>query len=115
MDPETVKSAEPPIGNTVKTKLRLWQILPALVEANPHWLATQRIVTNGVAWGDEADPVLLNPKKRKAPKVSVIPQARPKRPKAATSTSEVAEVEGRLSELMGGESEDAMFACSSSP
>ena len=40
-DPTEVKEVNPPVGNTLKTKLRVWQINPALTNDNPHWLVTQ--------------------------------------------------------------------------
>ena len=111
-DPKTVKEGNPPIGNTLATKLRVWQIVPTVLEANPHWLTNHWILANGIPWGDESDPVLLNSKKRKA-KLLVAPQAKPKKPKPAVESSEAAEAAGRLSALMGDE--DSMFARASSP
>lgn len=61
-DPETVKEGNPPIGNTLATKLRVWQIVPTVLEANPHWLTNHRILANGIPWGDESDPVLPDSK-----------------------------------------------------
>ena len=113
-NPETVKEGDPPIGNTLATKLRVWQIVPTMLEANPHWLTNHRILANGIPWGDESDPVLPNLKKRKA-KLSVAPQAKPKKPKPAAESSEAAEAAGRLSALMGEDDEDSMFARASSP
>lgn len=89
-DPDMVKACNPPIGNTLATKLRMWQILPSVVDTNPHWLSTHRIVANGVAWGDETDPVLPEAKKRKA-QSSAAPQARPKKPKPTVESREAAE------------------------
>ena len=91
--PTVVNLCYPPIGNTIMTKLHEWQILPSIVEANPHWLANYHIIANWVAWGDEADPVLPNSKKRKADRSSAVPHAKPKRPKAPIKSSEVAEAE----------------------
>lgn len=113
-DPETVKEGNPPIGNTLATKLRVWQIVPTVLEANPHWLTNHRILANGIPWGDESDPVLPNSKKRKA-KLSAAPQAKPKKPKPAAESSEAADAAGRLSALMGEDDEDSMFARASSP
>ena len=114
-DPTVVKLCDAPIGNTLMTKLCEWQILPSIVEANLHWLANYHIIANGVAWGDEPDPLLPNSKKRKADRSSAVPQAKPKRPKAPIKFSEVAEAVGQLSILMGADTEDSLFACSSSP
>jgi hypothetical protein len=92
----------------------VWQIVPTVLEANPHWLTNHRILANGIPWGDESDPVLPDSKKRKA-KLSAAPQAKPKRPKPTAESSEAAEATGRLSALMGEDDEDSMFARGSSP
>jgi hypothetical protein len=92
----------------------VWHIIPTALEANPHWLTNHQILTNGIPWGDESDPVLLDSKKRKA-KLSAAPQAKPKKPKPAAESSEAAEATRRLSALMGEDDEDLMFARASSP
>ena len=40
-DPTEVKQVDPSVGNTLKTKLRAWQVNPELRHNNPHWLVTQ--------------------------------------------------------------------------
>ena len=112
-DPAEVKEVNPPIGNTVKTKLRVWQIKPALINDNPHWLVTQRVPANGMAWGDSEDPVLnavpVNKRKRDLHQ----PHGKPKKPRSA-AIPEIAKAQGRLDALTAGEDEDDLFAVSSS-
>ena len=43
----------------------MWQVRSDLLEQNLHWVSTGRIATNGVAWGDEADPIDMEAEKAK--------------------------------------------------
>ena len=56
---------EPPKSKKLNNKIRVWQIRSDLLEKNPHWVSTGRIATNGVAWGDEEDPVDVEAEKAK--------------------------------------------------
>lgn len=92
------------------TKLRVWQIKPALLEANPHWLTNHRVLANGVAWGDESDPVMPEVPTRKRKGASTAPLSKPKKPKRATAARVEADAaESRLSALLDGEDEESLF------
>ena len=56
---------QPPKSKKLTNKIRMWQIRSDLLEQNPHWVSTGRIATNGVAWGDEADPIDIEAEKAK--------------------------------------------------
>jgi hypothetical protein len=108
-DPTEVKEVSPPVGNTLKTKLRVWQINPALTNDNPHWLVTQRVLANGMGWGDAKDPVLNAPPVTKRKRGLHQPHGKPKEPRS-TAIPEIAEAQGRLDALTAGEDEDDLFA-----
>ncbi|KAH9949318.1 hypothetical protein B0H21DRAFT_707214 [Amylocystis lapponica] len=48
--------AVPAKAKSLKTRLRAWQIKPAFLANNPHWLTTKRVARSGKAWGDAEDP-----------------------------------------------------------
>jgi hypothetical protein len=56
---------QPPKSKKLNNKIRMWQIHSDLLEQNPHWVSTGKIVTNGMAWGDEADPIDIETEKAK--------------------------------------------------
>src|SRR5882762_11121096 len=56
---------QPPKSKKLNNKIRIWQIRSDLLEQNPHWVSTGRIATNGVAWGDDADPIDVEAEKAK--------------------------------------------------
>ena len=96
-----VNVCNPPIGNNLATKLHVWQILPFILEANPHGLSTQQIITNGVAWGNETDPVLPEMKKRKVWL---------KRLKPTIESHEAVEAAEWLRVLMSEETDNSLFS-----
>jgi hypothetical protein len=112
-DPTEVKEVKPPVGNTLKTNLRVWQINPVLTNDNPHWLVTQRVLANGMAWGDAEDPVLNAAPANKQKRGLCQPHGKPKKPCSAT-IPEIAKAQGRLDALTAGEDEDDLFVVGSS-
>jgi len=114
-DPTEMKQVDPPVGNTLKTKLRAWQVKPELRHNNPHWLVTQRVLANGIAWGDAEDPVLNAAPANKRKKTLHQPRGKPKKPRLALAANlEIAEAESCLDALTAGDDEDDLFAVGSS-
>lgn len=62
---EVLLESVPSKAKKLTNRIRIWQIKPALLEANPHWISTGRIAKNGMAWGDEEDPVDVDVEKAK--------------------------------------------------
>jgi len=88
----------------------VWQIKPALLKANPHWLTNHQVLANGVAWGDESDPIMPEVSMRKRKGASTVPLSKPKKPKRATTAHVEADAaESRLSALLDGEDEESLF------
>lgn len=103
--------SEPPKSKKLKNKIRVWQIRSDLLEKNPHWASTGRIAANGVAWGDEVDPVDVEAEKIKEKlneqvlKVSVDKSKKRKRAEAGKS----GQGKARMDEILDGADEDALF------
>lgn len=48
--------AIPMMATSLKMRIRAWQVDAALLQQNPNWLVSKRVVRSGIAWGDENDP-----------------------------------------------------------
>jgi len=102
---------EPPKSKKLNNKIRVWQVRSDLLEKNPHWVSTGRIATNGVAWGDEADPIDMEAEKAKdklkarVSKMLVYKSKRRKRAEAGRRDQGKA----RMDTILDGGDEDALF------
>ena len=102
---------QPPKLKKLTNKIRMWQIRSNLLEQNPHWVSTGRIATNGVAWGDEADPIDIEAEKAKDKlkarvlKVLVDKSKKRKRDEAGTH----GQGKARMDTNLDGCDEDALF------
>ena len=103
----------PPKAKKLENKIRKWQICADILARNPHWEANGRIATNGVAWGDEVDPVDVEAEKAKTKlkdkasvlKVTVNKSKKRKRAEAGTTGKGKA----RIDVILDGDDEDALF------
>lgn len=102
---------EPPKSKKLNNKIRVWQIRSDLLEKNPHWVSTGRIATNGVAWGDEADPVDVEAEKAKdklKARVSKVLVDKSKKRKRAEAGGR-GQGKARMDTILDGGDEDALF------
>ena len=102
---------QPPKSKKLTNKIRMWQIRSDLLEQNPHWVSTGRIATNGVAWGDEADPIDIEAEKAKdklkARVSKVLVDKSKKRKRAEVGTR--GQGKARMDTILDGGDEDALF------
>lgn len=106
------QNAEPPKAKKLKNKIRIWQVRPALLDENPHWVSTARVVGNGVAWGDAEDPVdveLENTKEKMNQKVMRVSVDLTKKRKMRGGDEQPGKGKARMAEILDGEDEDALF------
>jgi hypothetical protein len=102
---------EPPKSKKLNNKIRVWQVRSDFLEQNPHWVSTGRIATNGVAWGDEADPIDMEAEKAKdklkarVSKVLVDKSRKRKR----TEVGRRGQGKARMDIILDGGDEDALF------
>ena len=89
----------------------MWQIRSDLLEQNPHWVSTGQIAPNGVAWGDEVDPIDIEAEKAKdklkvrVSKVLVDKSKKRKRAEVGTHGQEKA----CMDTILDGSDKDALF------
>ena len=102
---------EPPKLKKLNNKIHMWQICSDLLEKNPHWVSTGRIATNGVAWGDEADPVDVEAEKAKdklKARVSKVLVDKSKKRKRVEAGGH-GQGKARMDTILDGGDEDALF------
>ncbi|KIK81498.1 hypothetical protein PAXRUDRAFT_155989, partial [Paxillus rubicundulus Ve08.2h10] len=106
-DTTATKQMIPPNAKTIDNTLRAWQVKASVLEANPHWMTTGRVLKNGVLWGDPEDPQ-PNDKKRK-----LVLSKKPlsKRPRVEIDLVEEgkAPLVDRLRTLTAGQDEETLF------
>lgn len=104
--------SEPPKAKKLAMKIRVWQVAAERSEANPHWLTTGRIASNGVLWGDAEDPVDVDEEKGKvavaAAKKRLVAigrgRKRQRRDEGTTTSAKM-----RTAEFLEGRDEAALF------
>lgn len=103
--------AEPPKSKKLANKIRIWQVRSDLLEKNPHWALTGRIAANGVAWGDETDPVDVEAEKvkdkLKSKVLKVLVDSSKKRKRVEANGG--GQGKARMDEILDGGDEDALF------
>jgi hypothetical protein len=102
---------EPPKSKKLNNKICVWQICSDLLEKNLHWVSTGQIATNGVAWGDEADPVDVEAEKAKdrlKARVSKVLVDKSKKRKRAEAGGR-SQGKARMDTILDGGDEDALF------
>ena len=102
---------EPPKSKKLNNKIRVWQIRSDLLEKNPHWVSTGQIATNGVAWGDEEDPVDVEAEKAKdklKARVSKVLVDKSKKRKRAEVGGR-GQGKARMNTILDGGDGDALF------
>jgi hypothetical protein len=102
---------QPPKSKKLNNKICIWQIRSDLLEQNPHWVSTGRIATNGVAWGDDADPIDVEAGKAKdklKARVSKVLVDKSKKRKAAEA-GRCGQGKARMDTILDGGDEDALF------
>jgi len=107
-----LENAVPPKARTLRNRIRKWQVKAELLEENPHWESSGHVATNGIAWGDEEDPVddekVVDEKKRKAEGSGGQIKKR-RRPAATKGKIQRVEAEQTLQKLVGDEGVETLF------
>ena len=102
---------QPPKLKKLTNKICMWQIHSDLLEQNPHWVSTGQIAPNGVAWGDEVDPIDIEAEKAKDKlkvRVSkVLVDKSKKRKRAEVGTH--GQGKACMDTILDGSDEDALF------
>jgi hypothetical protein len=102
---------EPPKSKKLSNKIRMWEIRSDLLEKNLHWVSTGWITTNGVAWGDEVDPVDVEAEKAKdklKARVSKVLVDKSKKRKRAEAGGR-GQGKARMDTMLDGGDKDALF------
>lgn len=109
---EVCTGSKPAPAKKLKNRIRIWQVRPELLEANPHWISTGLVATNGVLWGDESDPVDVEEEKAKekvksAKRVRISIQGKRKRKREVEGAESSARA--RAESILDGRDEEAIF------